>query len=149
MALRFLVALGSVGLAVTACSGGSGPLVTNTSSQPETPPSTRDVPPETRDNPSSGCIQCEVNYRCTSPGGLSQQIQLRSGDGTCTPAVIGLVCSGAPFNASGCSGGGGGPFTCGDTTCVPSQTQVVVSSPPPTAGSTSGGSVPVNTTDGG
>jgi hypothetical protein len=134
MALRFLVALGSAMLGVTACSGGSGPLVTNSSGQRETPPSTRDVPPGTRDSPNSGCIQCEVMYKCTFPGGFSQQIQLRSADGTCAPAVIDLVCSGAPFNAPGCSGGGGGPFTCGDTTCAPVQTQTVVGLPP-TAGS--------------
>jgi hypothetical protein len=67
-----------------------------------------------------------VNYNCSGSVFAAQsggQFQLSTSGGTCVKALIDLVCSGALFSASGCTGGGGGPFTCGSTTCSPSGTQ--------------------------
>jgi hypothetical protein len=119
-ALAGALALGTAAAAV-GCGGGSGPLVTTTSGGREDPGSTRDTPPSARDNPTSDCIECDVEYRCTTPGNrnVPTSIGLSSSNGTCTQASINLVCSGALFGQNACAGGGGGPFTCGQTTCTP------------------------------
>ena len=126
MALRF-AALIAGAVALSACSGGSGELVTNAAGGRDDPGATREPPPSSGDNPGGSCIVCDVNYDCSGPapfGGSS--LQLSTGGGTCLPSLINVLCSGALFNASGCTGGGGGPFTCGDTTCSPGSQQGAV-----------------------
>jgi hypothetical protein len=70
-------------------------------------------------------MECDVTYRCTGPGVPSNgtTIELRKSDGTCTDALIAIVCSGALFNAPACAGAGSGPFTCGPVTCTPEPSQ--------------------------
>jgi hypothetical protein len=105
---------------VEACGGGGGPLVTVTSGGREDPGNTRDQPPDTRDEIGGNCLQCDVQYVC-SPTANQTTIELSSSQGTCTQALIDLVCGGSLFGASSCSGGGGGAFTCGNVTCSPAQ----------------------------
>lgn len=126
-------------LAVAACGGGSGPLVTTGSSTRDDPGTTRDTPPATADLPGGPCIQCGVSYRCTSTdasnGNRNQNVEVPPS--MCTPAAIDLVCSGAVFQGGApCTGGGGGPFTCGSVTCVPEGAQP---SPQPPSGQGGGG----------
>jgi hypothetical protein len=128
MTLRFVgvVIGGAMGLAGCAASGDTGELVTSASVGRDTPGATRDTPPSTRDDPTSACIACDVNYDCSGSVFAAQsggQFQLTTSGGTCVKALIDLVCSGALFSATGCTGGGGGPFTCGSTTCSPSGRQ--------------------------
>jgi hypothetical protein len=121
MAFRFAIMFEGIALGLAACSGGAGPVVTTTAGGRDVPPAPRDTPPSTRDGVGN-CLVCDVNYECASGGsGTTQTIELRTADGKCTDANIAIVCSGLPFGASGCSGGGGGAFTCGSTTCVPSR----------------------------
>jgi hypothetical protein len=119
MALRFVGVLsGTVGL--WACAGGDGELVTSSAVGRDDPGVTRDPPPSTRDDPEGACIVCDVNYNCSGPAPFGGgQLELSTGDGSCLPSLIDALCSGAIFGATGCTGGGGGPFTCGDTTCSP------------------------------
>jgi len=147
MTVRFAGVVAGAAVGLAACSAGSGGLATYSPTGRDDPGSTRDPPPGTRDNPGGSCIVCDVSYKCSGPeftlsgaGG----IELSTGGGTCTQALIELVCSGALFDASGCTGGGGGPFTCGSTTCSPgSSTSVTVVNPalpaatasPPSTGS--------------
>jgi hypothetical protein len=129
MTLRFAsslvlgLAAGAVGL--PACAAGSGELVTYESLGRDDPGAPRDAPPSSQDNTSGACIQCDVSYDCSGSAFASRigQLQLTTSGGTCVKALIDLVCSGALFGASGCSGGGGGPFSCGGSTCSPSGTQ--------------------------
>ena len=129
--LRFVAALiaGAVGLAGCVGSGDTGELVTSASEGRDNPGATGDTPPSTQDNPTSACIACDVNYECSGSVFAAQsggQFQLSTSGGTCVKALIDLVCSGALFSATGCSGGGGGPFTCGSTTCSPSGARGIV-----------------------
>lgn len=121
MAFRFATVLGGIALGLAACSGGAGPVVTTTAAGRDVAPATRDTPPSTRDG-IGNCLVCDVNYDCTSDGSNGgQTLELRTADGRCTDANIAIICSGLPFGASACSGGGGGAFTCGSTTCAPSR----------------------------
>jgi hypothetical protein len=134
-------------LSVAGCTAGSGSLATYSAGGRDDPGSTRDSPPSERDNPSGACIVCDVSYSCTGTvlantlGGSG--LQLSTSGGTCVTDLVDLICSGALFGASGCTGGGGGPFTCGNTTCSPGngQTTTVIGPVPisatPTSGSTS------------
>ncbi len=123
MALRFAAFIAGA-VALSACSGGSGELVTNVAGGRDDPGATRDPPPSSGDNPGGACIVCDVNYDCSGPAPFGgSNLQLSTGGGTCLPSLINVLCSGALFNASGCTGGGGGPFTCGDTTCSPGSSQ--------------------------
>jgi len=132
--------------ALSACAAGSGPLVTYSDTGRDDPGMARDPPPGTRDSPGGVCIECDVSYDCSGPSAALQfgggQLELSTSGGTCVQALIDLVCSGALFGASGCNGGGGGPFTCGDTTCSPSSTQFVTGTvmPSPPSGGTMGSS---------
>ena len=146
---RFAVLLAGAG-AVAACTAGSGSLVTYSPDGRDDPGSTRDTPPSTRDNPTGPCIVCDVNYDCSGPSSALGDggIELSTSEGSCQQSLIDLICSGALFNASGCTGGGGAPFTCGDTTCSPGSPQVsitVVTPPeegsPPSTGNVEPGSV--------
>jgi hypothetical protein len=119
MAFRFATVLGGIALGLAACSGGAGPVVTTTAGGRDVAPATRDTPPTTRDG-IGNCLVCDVSYDCSDGSGGIQKRELRTADGMCTDTNIAIVCSGLPFGASGCSGGGGGAFTCGSTTCVPS-----------------------------
>jgi hypothetical protein len=91
--------------------------------------------------PGGACIVCDVMYDCNGPtrGQLNGNgIQLSTAGGTCQKALIDLLCSGALFNATSCTGGGGGAFTCGETTCSPitqgNMTVVTVPGSPPSGG---------------
>jgi hypothetical protein len=123
--MTLLRALPPVGLMsalwLVAC-GGGGPLVTTSSTGRDDPGLTRDDPGATRDSPTSDtgasdCIVCDVVYAC--PQSSLQSMTLSTSGGTCTAALIDLVCSGALFGAASCSVGGGGAFTCGTVTCTP------------------------------
>jgi hypothetical protein len=130
--------LGASVAVLSACGGGGGPLVSTTGGGRDDPGSTWDQPPNGRDSTGNACIECNVAYSCTSGpqpgngqnGSGTTSIDLSTATGQCTPAVIDLVCSGALFGADGCTGGGGGPFTCGSVTCSPVQMQL----PPGSAG---------------
>ena len=131
MTLRFVGALVAGGMCLAGCvgSGDTGELVTSASLGRDDPGTTSDTPPSTRDDPTSACIACDVNYDCSGSMFAAQsggQFQLSTSAGTCVKALIDLVCSGTLFSATGCSGGGGGPFTCGSTTCSPSGTRGIV-----------------------
>jgi hypothetical protein len=111
-------------LVLAACNGGSGPLVTTSSSTGrDDPGSTYDTPPSTSDEQGGDCLACDVVYDCPGAGPIGDGITLSSSEGDCTPALIDVVCSGALFGTGACSSGGGGPFTCGDITCTPEETQ--------------------------
>jgi len=160
------VLAGAIELA--SCAAGSGPLVTYSATGREDPGTTRDTPPSTRDDTAGSCIACDVNYNCNGPGQSSSGsecvqgncavsvptqfgaggIELSTDGGTCIWGLIDFVCSGVLFGATGCTGGGGGAFTCGDTTCTPGPAQsAVIVTPEPTpigtqltgSSSTSGG----------
>jgi len=128
--------LGASVAALTACGNGGGPLVSTTGGSRDDPGSTWDRPPNGRDSTGNACIECNVPYSCTGGPGTgggqngsgTTSIDLSTANGQCTAALIDLVCSGALFGADGCTGGGGGPFTCGSVTCSPVQTL------PPTGG---------------
>ena len=143
MTLRNAAVFVAASVAVSACGGGPGPLVTVGTEQRDDPGTTRDPPPNPRDVPGGACVVCDVNYHCTGPtsGVLGQngEISLSTSSGMCQKALIDLLCSGALFNAMSCTGGGGGAFTCGSTTCSPMAAQGMsgfVSTPtsPPTGG---------------
>jgi len=148
-ASRRFAALLAGACALAACTAGSGSLVTYSPDGRDDPGSTRDTPPSTRDNPTGPCIVCDVNYDCSGPSSALGDggIELSTSDGTCQQSLIDLICSGALFNASGCTGGGGAPFTCGDTTCSPGSPQVSITvvtpnlpgeeTSPPSTGTTS------------
>jgi hypothetical protein len=128
MTLRFVGAIVAGAMCLAGCvgSGDTGELVTSASVGRDNPGATGDTPPSTRDEPTSACIACDVNYDCSGSMFAAQsggQFQLSTSAGTCVKALIDLVCSGALFSATGCTGGGGGPFTCGGTTCSPSGTR--------------------------
>jgi hypothetical protein len=113
---------GCVGAALTllvgGCGAGSGPLVTtSTGTGRDDPGSTRDVPPVTSEGATGNCIVCDVVYDC--PDSTQTSLSLSTSDGTCTTALIDVICSGALFGAASCTGGGGGAFTCGTVTCTP------------------------------
>ncbi|MGO9839114.1 MAG: hypothetical protein ACLP1X_33440 [Polyangiaceae bacterium] len=143
---RFAGGLAAVAV-LAACTAGSGSLVTYAPAGRDDPGTTRDVPPSTRDNPAGPCIVCDVNYDCSGPSSALGDggIELSTSDGTCVQELIDVVCSGALFNASGCSGGGGGPFTCGDTTCSPGAPIVTVITSPASGGTTIPGTVQTET----
>jgi hypothetical protein len=140
----------SIAVGATACGGGGGPLVTMTSGGREDPGTTRDQPPDTRDEVGGNCLQCDVQYDC-SPSANQTSIQLSTSEGTCIQSLIDLVCSGTLFGANGCSGGGGGPFTCGDVTCSPVQQgqQFPGGSSGAPSGSSTGGSSGSSSSSGG
>jgi len=139
MALRPVAAPVGAALAMwvlAACGSGGGPAVSTGTGTRDDPGTTRDTPPTTRDDTSGGstgsgtpggasCVECNVQYQCS--GGIAQnsptQLELSTSQGTCTQIYINLVCSGVLFGASGCSGGGGGAFTCGSVTCTPEAQQ--------------------------
>ena len=140
--LQGLAGLAGVGFVVAACGGGAGPLVTTTSGNGrDEPGTTRDTPPSTSDITGGDCLACDVTYECPNAGNLGNGISLSTSQGTCTQALINLICSGALFNTAPCSGGGGGSFTCGSITCTP-QAQGLpggVSNGGSSGGSSSGG----------
>jgi hypothetical protein len=124
MTLRTLLGVaGAAGvLGIAACGSGGGPLVTTTSTDGrDDPGSTYDQPPGTSDGTGGNCITCDVTYDCPNAGPVGNGISLSTSGGTCTQALIDVVCSGALFGTPPCSGGGGGPFTCGSVTCTPEQ----------------------------
>jgi hypothetical protein len=105
---------------VTACSSGSGPLVTTTSSTGrDDPGSTYDKPPSTSDQVGGNCLACDVIYSCPNAGAVGEGISLSSSEGECTAALIAAVCSGTLFGTGPCTGNGDGSFSCGDVTCTP------------------------------
>jgi hypothetical protein len=105
---------------VAGCDGGGVPVGSTSTGGREDPGSTRDTPPSSRDNIGSDCLVCDVTYVCQGPQNPGN-ITLSTHNGTCIQAAIDLVCSGAYFGSTSCSGGAGGAFTCGDVTCVPEQ----------------------------
>jgi hypothetical protein len=124
-------------LVVTACSSGSGPLVTTTSSTGrDDPGSTYDKPPSTSDPVGGNCLACDVVYDCPNAGAVGDGVSLSSSDGECTAALIAVVCSGALFGTGPCTGNGDGSFSCGVITCTP---ETNVQAPGGSSG-TSGGS---------
>jgi hypothetical protein len=118
MKLQGSAALAGVLLCMAACGGGSGGFPSSSSIGRDDPGTTRDTPPATRDDTAGACIQCDVVYDCPdSP--LGNGFSLSSSDGTCTAALIDLVCSGQLFEGSPCNAIGGGGFSCGSITCTP------------------------------
>jgi hypothetical protein len=110
--------------ALFACGSGSGPLVTTAAEGRDSPGVSWDQPPSTRDGTGSNCIACDVEYGCTGTQAQgTTSLELSTSTGQCTQTLIDLVCSGALFGASSCSGGGGGAFTCGKVTCTPQMAQ--------------------------
>jgi hypothetical protein len=127
---------------VAACGGGAGPLVTTTSGDGrDDPGSTYDTPPSTSDGSGGNCLVCDVTYDCpgfAQGGGVS----LSTSDGTCTQALINVVCSGALFGTAPCTGGGsGGAFTCGSIVCTPETQTGGSSGSGSSSGATPGGGV--------
>jgi len=121
MTLPGSIKLTAFALVLVACGGGAGPLVSSSGgSGRDDPGSTRDTPPGTSDNANSDCLSCDVIYDCPNSG-IGNGLTLSSSEGTCTQALINVVCSGALFGTGPCTGGGGGTFTCGDVTCTPEQ----------------------------
>jgi len=118
--MRTLVTVAGAALALgfAACGGGSGPMPSTNPGGDEGAGSTYEPPVGTRDDPGGNCLQCDVSYDCPNfaSGGT---LDITSSSGECTQAIIDFICSGALFGASGCSGGGGGTFTCGNVTCTP------------------------------
>jgi len=145
MTLQSLFGVAGLGtvLAVAACGGGAGPLVTNpTSDGRDDPGSTRDTPPSTSDGPGGNCLQCDVVYDCPNAGNVGDGISLSTSGGTCIQTLIDAVCSGALFGTAPCTGGADGEsFTCGDVVCTP-ETQAGGSGSGGSSGSSSGIATP-------
>ncbi|HEY3816691.1 MAG TPA: hypothetical protein VGL81_05950 [Polyangiaceae bacterium] len=143
MTLQSLFGIAALGTmtAVAACGGGGGPLVTTTSSTGrDDPGSTYDQPPSTDDSAGGNCLSCDVSYNCPNAGDVGEGLGLSTSDGTCTQALINVVCSGALFGTAPCSSDGAGGFTCGNVTCTPEPNQGSGSSSGvATPGSSSGG----------
>lgn len=137
--------------AAAGCDGGGVPVVVTSNGGHEDPGSTRETPPGTRDSVGGDCLQCDVTYDCQGGGvGTTGSITLSSANGTCTQALIDLVCSGSLFGSPACSGGAGGGFTCGDVKCFPQrQGQPGVGSSGVPGGGTQGGSASSSSSSGG
>jgi hypothetical protein len=122
--VRSAAALAGAGLVLAgaACGGGSTSPITGSTGVRDDPGTTRDPAPSGRDDPGGGtngaCLQCDVTYACfLGTAQTPETITLSTGGGTCTPANIAFICSGALFGGIPCVAEGES-FVCGQIRCA-------------------------------